>query len=128
VTEHTSLDDAWPLAALIDTVAVPDLVSEGPVRFLLTSGDRDDSSWGIVGAYWLSIDGERGGFVISSDALWRGSELARCYRSALRRGWEAEGIYRWWQGQVGAAAGGLMVDPQQHADTLFHVYRRVGAL
>ncbi len=51
----------------------------------------------------------------------------RSYRSGAERGWNNERIYAYWQGQVGIA-GRFMIDPQQHADTLFQVARRVGAL
>jgi hypothetical protein len=116
-----------PLAALRDRILAPDALAEGPVRFLLISGERDDSSWGLVGAFWLSIDGQRGGFLVSPDAIWYGSEMVRNVKSGLSRGWTHEEIYRYWQAQVGAS-GSLMIDPQQHADTMFQVARRVGAL
>ena len=102
-------------------------LAEGPVRFLLVSGDQDDGAWGLVGAFWLSIDGTRAGFLVAPPAIWQGSEMARSFKSAIARGWTAEEIYRYWQHQVGAT-GTIMIDPQQHADTLFHVARRVGAL
>jgi hypothetical protein len=105
----------------------PDALAEGPVRFLLVSGGRDSGRWGLVGAFWLSIDGARGGFLVSPEAIWQGSEMVRSFRGALARGWSAEEVYRWWQAQVGAV-GNVMIDPQQHADTLFQVARRVGAL
>ncbi len=116
-----------PLASLRAPVAAPDALAEGPVRFLLVSGDLDDGRWGLVGAFWLSIDGQRGGFLVCPDAIWHGSEMVRSLKSALTRGWTQEEIYRWWQSQVGAV-GQVMIDPQQHADTLFQVARRVGAL
>jgi len=120
-------DERSPLAAAIDRVTAPDALAEGPVRFLLVSGELDDARWGLVGAFWLSIDGTRGGFLVSPPAIWQGSEMARSFRSAVARGWTSEEIYRYWQHQVGAA-GTIMIDPQQHADTLFQVARRVGAL
>jgi len=110
-----------------EPLTAPDTLSEGPVKFLLVSGKLDDGRWGLVGAYWISIDGERGGFVVAPSAIWSGSELMRSYKSALGRGWDQERIYCYWQGQVGIT-GKFMVDPQQHADTLFQVARRVGAL
>ena len=110
-----------------DRIIAPDALAEGPVRFLLISGGRDDESWGLIGAFWLSIDGTRGGFVVAPQAIWHGSEMARSFRGASSRGWHAEDVYRYWQRQVGAA-GMFMIDPQQHADTLFQVARRVGAL
>ncbi|TMK94188.1 MAG: hypothetical protein E6G37_04100 [Actinobacteria bacterium] len=120
-------EELFPLAALRDPVTAPDALAEGPVRFLLVSGELDDGRWGSIGAFWLSIDGTRGGFIVAPQAIWQGSEMARSFRGALSRSWRAEDVYRYWQRQVGAA-GSLMIDPQQHADTLFHVARRVGAL
>jgi len=116
-----------PLASLKERIAAPDALAEGPIRFLLVSGERDDTSWGLVGAFWLSIDGARGGFLVSPDAIWHGSEMVRSFKSATSRGWTAETIYRYWQKLVGVA-GTCMIDPQMHADTLFQVARRVGAL
>ncbi len=121
---------AWehsPLAAVRERISAPDSLSEGPVKFLLVSGQLDDVRWGLVGAYWVSIDGGRGGFVVAPDAIWSGSELVRSYKGAISRGWDAERVYSFWQTQVGMA-GRFMIDPQQHADTLFQVARRVGAL
>ena len=117
----------YPLAALRERIIAPDALAEGPVRFLLISGARDDATWGLIGAFWLSIDGNRGGFLVAPEAIWPGSEMVRNLRSAISRGWSHESVYRYWQSQVGAA-GSLMIDPQQHADTMFQVARRVGAL
>jgi hypothetical protein len=120
-------NDVSPLAQITEPVTAPSTLAEGPVRFLIVSGQLDDGRWGLVGGYWLSIDGHRGGFVVAPDAIWSGSELVRSYKSALERGWDHERIYTYWQRQVGLA-GKVMIDPQQHADTLFQVARRVGAL
>ena len=64
---------------------------------------------------------------MAPEAIWPGSEMVRNLKSAIDRGWSHESVYRYWQAQVGAA-GSLMIDPQQHADTMFQVARRVGAL
>jgi hypothetical protein len=123
-------DITWqvsPLSTVHEPLSQPGALSEGPVKFLLVSGAMDDGRWGLVGAYWLSIDAERGGFVVSPNAIWTGSELVKSLTGALDRGWDAERIYAFWRNQVGMA-GKVMIDPQQHADTLFHVARRVGAL
>lgn len=119
--------DGSPLGSYAERVSTPDLLSEGPVRFLLVSGDQDDGAWGLVGSFWLSIDGERGGFFVSPQSLWRGSEMVRSFKSARSRGWTDGDIYAYWQGEVGIS-GSFMIDPQQHADNLFQVARRVGAL
>lgn len=125
--EGRDAEHPFPLAAMREPMLAPEALAEGPVRFLLVSGGRDNGQWGLVGAFWLSIDGERGGFLVSPDAIWHGSEMVRSLKSAQARGWSHEQIYRWWQEQVGWA-GHQMIDPQQHADTLFQVARRVGAL
>jgi hypothetical protein len=124
---HVGIEGDSPLAGLTHPVAAAAALAEGPLRFLLVSGEQDDGGWGLVGAFWLSIDGSRGGFLVAPDAIWQGSEMVRSLTSAMRRGWSHEEIYRWWQAQVGAV-GNVWIDPQQHADTLFHVARRVGAL
>src|SRR5262249_8345453 len=120
-------EERSPLSAARDRVTAPDALAEGPVRFLLVSAGLDDARWGVVGALVLSIDGARGGVVVAPPAMWQGSEMARSFSSAVTRGWTPEEIYRYWQHQVGAK-GTIMIDPQQHADTLFQVARRVGAL
>ena len=122
----TTWQEASPLAAIFELPSAS-ILSEGPVRFLLVSGTRDDDEWGLIGAFWLGIEGEAGGFLAAPQAIWAGSEMARCHRSARNRGWTAEQIFAYWQGQVGSA-GDVMIDPQQHADALFQVARRVGAL
>lgn len=124
--DYTAWQDS-PLSAVHELVVSPNSLSEGPVKCLLVSGDQDEHGWGLIGAFWVSIDGDRGGFVVAPGAIWSGSEMVRSYRSATDRGWSPESIYAYWQRQVGAS-GRIMIDPQQHADTLFHVARRVGAL
>jgi hypothetical protein len=124
--------DGWgsspsPFATPAPTVLLPHLHAEGPVRFLLVSGERDDATWGIIGTFWLSSDRARGGFILSPDALWHGSEMARSYRSALSRGWSEEQIFSYWNDQTGSR-GTYMVGPPREADTLFEVARLIGAL
>jgi len=84
-------------------------------------------AWGVIGALWLSIDGERGGFLVSPGAAWHGSEMVRSFRGALVRGWTEQSIFSYWAGLAGAV-GTYMVDPEQRAESLFQVARRVGAL
>lgn len=120
------IDDS-PLATVREILPSAHMLSDGPVRYLLVAGERDDSQWGCIGAFWRAIDGGRGGFLVSPDAIWAGSEMVRSFRSAQSRGWSVERIYAYWQGHVGVS-GRLMIDPQQHADTLFQVARRVGAI
>lgn len=115
-----------PFATPASTVLVPQINTEGPVRFLLVSGEKDDARWGVVGAFWLSSDRARGGFLLSPSALWYGREMVRNYRSALSRGWSDEQIFLYWSGQTGIL-GTYMIDPQQGARTLFEVARFVGA-
>jgi len=120
-------DGRTPRSSDRELVAPRDALSEGPVRFLLVSGRTDDERWGLVGAFWLSIDGDRGGFLVSPGAVWRGAEMVRSFRRALERGWQAEEVYGYWQSLTGVA-GDVWIDPQHHADTLFQVARRVGCL
>jgi hypothetical protein len=116
-----------PLATVRETLPNAYVLSDGPVRYLLVAGERDDGLWGSIGAFWRSIDGGKGGFFVSPEAIWAGSEMVRNLRSAQARGWTMERIYAYWQAHVGIS-GRLMIDPQQHADTLFQVARRVGAI
>ena len=104
-----------------------DLHREGTVRFLLVSGQRDDGDWGVIGAFWLADDGDRGGFLVSPESLWHGNEMARSFRGALARGWTEERIYRYWEALAGCA-GTYMIDPEDQAGSLFQVARRVGTI
>jgi hypothetical protein len=118
--------DVSPLATVREFLPSGQLL-EGPIRYLLVAGELDDGRWGSIGAFWRTIDGASGGFLVSPDAIWAGSEMVRSFRSAQARGWTIERIYAYWQAHVGVS-GKSMIDPQQHADTLFQVARRVGAL
>jgi hypothetical protein len=121
---------AWghqsPFATPPATVLLPQITDEGPVRFLLVSGEKDDARWGIVGAFWLSTDRARGGFLLSPQALWYGREMVRSYRSALSRGWSDDQIFAYWSGQTGIL-GTYMIDPPSGSNTLADVARFVGA-
>lgn len=124
---HIPGGDPSPFSPFATPIYPPGTLTEGPVTFLLVAGELDDTTWGLVGAYWLSIDGHRGGFLVSPRALWTGTELLRSYRGAQQRGWTEQNIYSWWYRRVGVC-GGLMIDPQQRADSLFQVARRLGIL
>jgi hypothetical protein len=129
--DHEQTRDAWaaasPFATPSATVSLPQITSEGPVRFLLVSGEKDNGRWGIVGALWLSTDGERGGFLLSPSALWHGREMMRSYRSAAARGWTDEQVFSYWTDQTGVLRT-YMLDPERVAETLVEVARVVGAL
>jgi hypothetical protein len=131
MTEREQIHAGWgelsPFAAIPAPTRSSDLETEGPVRQLLMSGERDDGGWGFIGAFWLSIDGQRGGFIVSPGSLWHGSEMVRSYRGALARGWTEERIFSYWEGQAGTA-GTYMIDPEAPPESLFQVARRVGAL
>ena len=122
---------AWgepsPFATPAPTAVLDQLKSEGVVRYLLVSGERDDTTWGIIGAIWLSNDAERGGFLVSPGALWPGWEMARSYRGALSRGWSDEQIFSYWDDQTGSL-GTYMIDPKRRVDSLSEVARLVGLL
>lgn len=128
--EREQTHDAWaaasPFATPAATVLLPHINVEGPVRFLLVSGEKDDGRWGVVGAFWLSMDAKRGGFLLSPDSLWHGREMMRSYRSAVARGWTDEQIFSYWTDQTGIL-GTYMLDPERDAGTLFEVARVVGA-
>jgi hypothetical protein len=123
--------DQWgtpsPFSPPPRSTMLPGLATEGPVRFLLVSGERDDTAWGLVGAFWLSEDDARGGFIISPDSLWHGSEMVRSYRGALKRGWSDRQIFAYWAEQTGSR-GTYMVDPEKWSGTLFEVARLVDAI
>jgi hypothetical protein len=127
MSEHPDLGAESQYSAAHTIADVSALAAEAPVRFLLVSGHIDRGDWGVVGAFWLSIDEERGGFVLNPAALRQGTEVAGDYRAALRAGSTPERIYGHWASRVGAYTD-LMIDPQQHADSLLAVYRRVGTL
>jgi hypothetical protein len=97
--EHLTWEETSPLAAVDPASILREMRTEGPVAYLLVHGYRDDDSFDVVGAFWLSTDAERGGFLVHPKALWTGSELARNYRNALARDWTHAGIFDYWQGE-----------------------------
>ena len=106
---------------------IADLQREGSVRFLLVSGERDEATWGIVGAFWLADEGDRGGFLVAPDALWTGSEMVRSYRGALARAGPTNastgiGSSKW------AVPGRTWSTRRERASGLFLVARRVGSI
>jgi hypothetical protein len=103
-----------------------DLERERRVRFLIVSGRQDDGLWGPVGAMWLSEDRRRGGFLVNPYALWNGSEIARGYRGALARGWEAEAIFGYWSNEIWR--GSYSVEDAQDIETLGLLAELVNAL
>lgn len=112
--------------AIADRPAPLALEDQGRVRFLLVSGKQDAGSWGVVGALWLSDDGDRGGFLVNPWALWVGSEIVRGYRSASDRGWSPERIFEYWRSEVWR--GSYSVDDEQPAGTLGLLVELVNAL
>ncbi len=118
--------DPFSPFALAETPTTELLETEGRVRYLVVSGKQDDGLWGPMGTIWLSWDGERGGFLVNSWALWEGSEIVRSYRSALDRGWTPSGIYRYWLREVWR--GSYVVDDEREAESLFLLNELVAAL
>lgn len=59
---------------------------ERRVRFLVVNGSQDDGLWGPIGCVVALRRRARGGFLVNPYALWNGSEIARSYRSAHKRG------------------------------------------
>ncbi|GBC87834.1 hypothetical protein HRbin12_01852 [bacterium HR12] len=123
--DASTMDDGSALTVLAAPSAV-ELRSEGPVRYLVISGRQDDGLWGPLGALWRSEDGKRGGFLVHPWALWEGSEMVRCYRSALAHGWTPEEIYRYWQREVWPQ--GYVVDEERSAASLMLLADLVAAL
>ncbi len=117
--------EASPLALVTESVTVPMLRAEGAVRYIVVSGDRDSGAWGVVGAFWISLDGNRGGFLVNPNALYTGSELVKSYRGALRRAWSHEDIYRYWQSNAGRIDAGVKVERQQYSETLWRLHRTI---
>jgi hypothetical protein len=58
----------------------------------------------------------RCGFLVNPYALWNGSEIARGYRGALARGWEAEAIFGYWSYEI--CRGSFSVEDEQVIETL----------
>lgn len=102
--------------SIVEPVSTSELDAEGPVRYLLVSGKQDDGIWGPVGAIWLSGDARRGGFLVHPWGMFEGSEFVRGYRSALKRGWVPEAIYRYWQREVWR--GTYAIDRERGSETL----------
>ncbi|MFB3737546.1 MAG: hypothetical protein ACE14W_01100 [Candidatus Velamenicoccus archaeovorus] len=117
--------EASPLSLVTESVSLPALRAEGPVRYITVSGDRDTGGWGIVGAFWISLDGKRGGFLVNPNALFTGSEMVKGFRGALRRGWTEDQIYRYWQGKAGRVDAGVKVERQQYAESLWRLHRMI---
>lgn len=111
---------------LARVATVPELEAEGRVRYLAVSGRQDDGLWGPVGAVWISADGERGGFLVHSWALWEGGEFVRGYRSALERGWSAAAIYDYWRREVWP--GTHAVDRERGCETLLLLNELIASL
>jgi hypothetical protein len=101
----------------LETPSWPELEAEGAVRYLLVSGRQDDGVWGAIGAVWLSHDGERGGFLVHSMAIERGSEMGRSHRGALARGFTPATIFEYWAREPWNGAH-VVVDRERRAGTL----------
>lgn len=77
---------------------LPDPIGEemrwdGPVRFRIVEGDRDDGTYGVIGAAWLAADLEHSGWVPSPFAAARGSDTILGWREALERGFSPQEVY-----------------------------------
>ena len=128
VKERKGAED-WSRSPLARVHGSPSasILSEGQVRYLLVSGPRDDTTWGLVGAIWLRFEGDEGGYLVSPDAIWSGSEIAHNFKNAVSRGWTEEEIFNYWGDHTGAT-GDLMVDSEQEAESLFLVARQIGVI
>ena len=74
---------------------------------------------GSIGAFWRTIDGSKGGFFVCPKRSGPAGDGPEPPQRAVTRLADRR-IYAYWQAHVGVA-GKLMIDPQQHADTLFQV-------
>ena len=99
-----------PFAVKTDLVDQEWLVSEGRVRYLIVHGELDRGGTGIVGAIWISVDGNRGGFVRGFGATWSAGEMARSHKGALDRGWTHDRIFRFWNETPGELIGITVAD------------------
>ncbi|MEW6059733.1 MAG: hypothetical protein AB1551_06285 [Actinomycetota bacterium] len=102
--------------------------TEGAVRYLVASGTRDAGSFGVIGAFWISEDGQRGGFLVCPQAIYSGSEMVRSYRGALRRGWTHDRIFGYWWSRAGLEDEEVRIDQKRRADTLFRLFQMIAAL
>ncbi len=94
---------------------------------LLMSGERDDGGWGLIGAFWLSVDGRRGGFIVSPGFLGMVARWSAAFEARSTAAGPRSGYFSCWEGQVGTV-GTYMIDPETPAENLVEVARRVGAL
>jgi hypothetical protein len=115
VSKRTIPGERSPFA--LEMPSAPELDAERGVRYLLVSGRQDDVAWGPIGAFWLSRDTERGGFLVHPWAIERGSEMARSHRAALARGFSSEAIFDYWANEPWTGAN-LVVDRERRAGTL----------
>lgn len=113
--------------AHVEPASAPELEAEGAVRYLLVSGRQDDGLWGFVGAFWLSEDGRRGGFLVHQWGIELGSEMARSYRSALARGFTPASIYGYWAKEVWTGSN-VRIDEERRAETLLLVNELLAVL
>ena len=98
------------------------------MRFLLVSGELDDARGAWSAPTGSRSTGAAAGSSSPREAIWHGQrDGAQLQERDVGAGGTPSTIYAYWQEQVGMA-GTVMIDPQQHADTLFQVARRVGAL
>ena len=113
--------------ALVEPPHAVELEEEGPVRYLLVWGRQDDGLWGTVGAFWLSRDERRGGFLVHPWGIELGSEMVRSYSSALGRGFPPTSIFDYWAHEVWTGAN-VRIDDERYAETLLLVNELVSVL
>jgi len=109
--------------SVAERVAPEVLRTEGTVRFLLVRGAREGSNLGVVGAIWVSEDGDRGGVVPHPHGAWSAGELIRNYQGAIERGWSPLRIFAYWRESV--EPWGLEIDPPGVAESLLDLKARI---
>jgi hypothetical protein len=85
-----ALDVQWqpdPLRELMRT--------DGPLKFRIVRGTRQDHAFGVIGAVWLSADTERSGFIANPAAGNAMTPWVMMWRGALEGGWKPRDIYEY---------------------------------
>jgi hypothetical protein len=123
----TSTAQAASPFAPAEAPSLLELQTERNVRYLLVSGRQDDGLWGVVGALWVSEDGQRGGFLIHPWGLDIGTEMVRSHRGALERGFTPSTIFDYWAKEPWTGSN-VLVDDERGAGVLLLVNELLNVL
>lgn len=119
---------AWGRSPFTATGRIdPELLrTPGRVRYLIVRGAREGSSLGVLGAIWVSEDGERGGVIPHPEGAWSAGELVRNHRGAIERGWSPLRIFAYWRESV--ERWGVEIDPPAFAESLRELKGRIDSM